>query len=100
MQRLMSQFETRRPAFADDQLLPLLVKHNVVVNAQPPDEGRAFGQTILLGFGPTILLVLLFILFLRPSSRLGMSGLGRSRAKRYQMTGGRTTFDDVAGIEE
>ena len=95
-----TQFETRRPAFADDELLALLVKHKVVVNAQPPDEGRGLWQTLLFGFGPTILLVGLFLLFLRPSSRLGMSGLGRSRAKRYQLTGGRTTFDDVAGIEE
>lgn len=30
----------------------------------------------------------------------GMMGIGRSRARRYDLGQGRVTFDDVAGIDE
>ena len=56
-----TDFETIRPAFADDGLLQLLLARDVVVNAEPTDEGRSLLFTILLSFGPVILLVALFI---------------------------------------
>jgi len=58
-------FETERPAFADDELMALLINEDVVVNARPPDEGRPVWEALLIGFGPTILLVALFILIMR-----------------------------------
>jgi cell division protease FtsH len=97
-----TEFETTRPAFADDELLQMLIAEDVVVNARPPEEARSLLATLLLSFGPTILLVALFIFLLRRvgSAAGGLSGLGRSRAKRYEATSQRTTFEDVAGIEE
>ncbi|HMO00831.1 MAG TPA: ATP-dependent zinc metalloprotease FtsH [Miltoncostaeaceae bacterium] len=98
-----SAFETQRPAFADDQLLQLLIDQDVVVNAEPIDEGRSLLATILLSFGPVILLVLLFVLLMRRAAGGAggaISGLGRSRAKRYDATAQRVTFADVAGIDE
>jgi cell division protease FtsH len=95
-------FETQRPAFADDALFESLREHDVIVNAEPPDETRPLWETLLIGFGPTILLVVLFVLLMRRASAGagGIGGFGRSRARRYERTEQRTTFEDVAGIEE
>ncbi|MEZ5102515.1 MAG: ATP-dependent zinc metalloprotease FtsH [Thermoleophilia bacterium] len=95
-------FATERPAFADDGILELLVEEGVVVNAHPPESGRSLLATLLLTFGPVILLVALFVWMMRRAGggAGGLTGLGRSRAKRYDASQHRTTFDDVAGIEE
>jgi cell division protease FtsH len=98
------KFKTVQPAFSqDNQLLQLLIKNNVEVNAHPLDQGRSFWATLLIGFGPTLLLVGLFLLIARRAAGAaggGLTGLGRSRAKRYEASEQRTTFDDVAGIDE
>ena len=72
------------------------------MNAEPLDTGAPWWQNLLLGFGPTILfLVLLFWLMRRAGNVQGMLGaFGRSRARRYQPSGDRVTFADVAGIDE
>ncbi len=96
-------FETERPAFAEDDLLVFLHQHGVVVNAEPADAPPPLWQQLLIGFGPTLLLLwLLFGMFRRAGSALGagIGGLGRSRAKIYDASGHRTTFADVAGIED
>ena len=36
----VTNFKTERPAFVDDELLALLQRTNVIINAKPPDEGR------------------------------------------------------------
>jgi cell division protease FtsH len=96
-----TEFETTRPAFADDRLLELMIAKGVVVNANPIEEGRSLLVQILLFFGPTLLLIGLFVfLARRTGGAAGLSGLGRSRHKRYEATQHRTTFDDVAGIDE
>jgi cell division protease FtsH len=96
------EFQTERPAFADDELFQLLAREDVVVNARPLEEPRSLLLTILFSFGPTLLLVGLFLLLMRRAATggAGLSGLGRSRARRYEASEHRTTFDDVAGIEE
>jgi len=96
-------FQTEIPAFADDNALSrLLQQKGVVVNAQPLDTGAPWWQNLLLGFGPTILfLVLLFWLMRRAGNVQNVLGsFGRSSARRYQPTGDRVTFADVAGIDE
>jgi len=97
-------FETVRPTFAqDDELLKLLLEKKVEVNARPIDEGRSFLATLLISFGPTLLIVGLFIYFLRRSAAAAGGGalaLGRSKAKRYDASTQRVTFEDVAGIDE
>jgi cell division protease FtsH len=96
-------FETVRPVFAqDDELLNLLLDKHVEVNARPIDEGRPFLATLLISFGPTLLIVGLLIYFLRRSAAAGGGAfaLGRSKAKLYDASATRVTFDDVAGIDE
>ncbi len=97
-------FETVRPVFAqDDELLKLLLDKKVEVNARPIDEGRGFLATLLINFGPTLLIIALVIYFIRRSASAAGGGalaLGRSKAKRYDASALRVTFEDVAGIDE
>jgi cell division protease FtsH len=96
-------FKTEIPAFANNDALSLLLQRKgVVVNAEPLDTGAPWWQNLLLGFGPTILFVfLLFWLYRRAGNVQNVLGsFGRSNARRYQPSGDRVTFADVAGIEE
>ena len=55
-------FETTIPTFANtDALSSLLQDNDVVIEAEPVNEGRGFLLNLLLGFGPVILLVVLFV---------------------------------------
>ena len=102
----VTKFKTEVPAFIDpSELTRLLAEQNVVINAEPPDEGRSLWVTLVLGFLPTILLVGFFIWLFRRQTGAGgggiLGGFGRSTARR--VTSGeqeRVTFDDVAGIDE
>ncbi len=100
----VTDFRTQRPAFGDDQLVQTLIDKGVEVNAEP-EEAASWWQQVLIGFGPMLLFIALLIWFLRRASA-GMSGgglgnLGRSKAKLYRPESGpRTTFADVAGIDE
>src|SRR5512133_3330266 len=99
----VDKFKTQVPAFIDTaDLTNLLAEKNVVINAKAPDSGRSAFWTLILGFGPTILLVGLFVYFARRASAGGaLGGFGRSQARRVQPdTQSRVTFKDVAGIDE
>ena len=99
------KFETEIPTFANErELSQLLEQENVTINAEPPGE-RSLLETILFSFGPTLLLVGLFIFFLRRAAGAGGAGgalgqFGRSRAKLVESEKQTVNFDDVAGIEE
>jgi cell division protease FtsH len=96
-------FQTQRPTFANDDLLTLLQEQKVQISAEDPEAPPPFWQQVLFGFGPTLLLLWLFFrMWRRAGSALGgLGGLGRSKAKLYQADSGpRTSFDDVAGIED
>ena len=97
-----ARFVTEIPSFADtNQLSRLLQQHGVVVNAKPIDNGGPLWKSLLLGFGPTIiLLLLLFWIFRKMSGSRTAGALGRSRARRYQPGRETVTFADVAGIDE
>jgi cell division protease FtsH len=100
-----TRFQTELPTFANgSQLQTLLVDHKVVINAHPIDTAPSLLEQILLGFGPTLLLVGLFVLLARRMAGAGGGGplgaFGRSRAQRYEGTERRVTFADVAGIDE
>jgi cell division protease FtsH len=100
-----TNFETQVPTFANErQLSELLEDQNVTVSAKPPGE-RSLLETLLFSFGPTILLVALFIWFFRRAAAGGGGGgvlgqFGRSRARRVEPSTQKVTFEDVAGIEE
>ncbi len=98
-------FKTEIPSFANDNALSALLEENkVTVNAEPPGE-RSLFETILFSFGPTILLVALFVWFARRAAGAAggggmLSQFGRSRAKRVESSEQTVTFADVAGIDD
>ena len=99
--RTSMQFKTQRPIFADPGLETLLEEKGVVIEAV--DESGSSWFTLLVGFGPTLLLIAAFVWISRRAAAAaggGLFGLGRSRAKRYSEEQPKVTFDDVAGIDE
>ncbi|WP_449486619.1 ATP-dependent zinc metalloprotease FtsH [Streptomyces avidinii] len=101
-----TKFVSQRPAFADDDLWAGLTKQNVVVTASPVVEQRSFLANLLISLAPMLLLVLLWVFIARRMSAGmgggGMGGLGRKAPpKPVELEGAkRTTFADVAGIDE
>ena len=97
-------FTTQRPSFATDDLFATLNAKGVTVNADPPDAPPPLWQQILVGFGPTLLFVGLLVWFSRRAAAglgAGLGGFGKSKATLYRPDAGpRTTFADVAGIDE
>ncbi|MDH2391368.1 ATP-dependent zinc metalloprotease FtsH [Streptomyces sp. HNM0663] len=99
------RFATQRPAFADDDLWAELTRQNVVVTAEPVYEEPNLLTNVLISLAPILLLVALWVFITRRmASRLGGAGgmLGRKAPPRpvELETGRRTTFADVAGIDE
>ncbi len=101
-------FATQRPSFASDNLEAALLKNNVSILAEPPNPPTPFWETLLLWFGPTLLIVFGFIYLMRRSAAaLGGGGaggilgrFGQSGARLYNPEHPDTTFADVAGIDE
>ena len=91
-------FKTQRPSFADAGLESLLDSKGVVLDAA--DQRNSSWFDLILSFGPTLLLVAVFVWISRRSASGGLFSLGRSRAKRYGADQQAITFDDVAGIDE
>ena len=98
-------FSTEVPTFwNDNQLTALLQAHGVQINATSPMPSSSLLGSLLLGFGPTLLIVGLFVLLARRAARGGAAGalgnFGRSQARRIDPATIRITFADVAGIDE
>jgi cell division protease FtsH len=101
----VEHFKTQVPTFVNtDQLTKDLQNSGVVLNAKNPDSGRNPLLTLILAFGPTILIIGgLIWLMRRAASMGGAGGLGafsRSRARLAEPGAMRVTFADVAGIDE
>ncbi len=99
-------FATEVPTFWNgSQLSALLQEKGVQINAKSTSSSPSLLSELLLGFGPTLLLVGLFVLVARRASAAGgglggLSAFGRSQARRVDPQQIRVTFADVAGIDE
>jgi cell division protease FtsH len=99
-------FKTQVPSFWNgSQLSALLQEKGVQINAKNPNPGTSLLAELLLGFGPTLLIVGLFVLLARRAAKAGgamgaLGNFGRSQARRVDPEKIRVTFDDVAGIDE
>ena len=98
-------FSTQVPSFWNDsQLTQLLRSKGVQVNAQAVGGGTSILGEVLLGFGPTLLLVGLFVLLANRARRGGglsaLGNFGQSQARRVDPEKITVTFADVAGINE
>ena len=102
--RTYTKFVTQRPAFADDNLWAELIKDDVTVTAEPVVQERSFLANLLISLAPILLLVLLWVFIARRMSGGlgGVGALGRKAPPRpVELEGAkRTTFEDVAGIDE
>jgi cell division protease FtsH len=99
-------FATQVPSFWNgSQLSALLQKKGVQIKAEPTSTSQSVLAELLLGFGPTLLIVGLFVLIARRAAKGGgamgaLGNFGRSQARRVDPEKIRVTFDDVAGIDE
>jgi cell division protease FtsH len=97
-------FVTELPEFTDNKaLLALLVSKGVVINATSPSTRTSVFVTLLLSFGPALLIVGLFVWLMRRAAggvSGGISAFGRSRAQRVEPRQQHVNFNDVAGIDE
>ncbi|GAA2517889.1 ATP-dependent zinc metalloprotease FtsH [Streptomyces gobitricini] len=100
------RFTTQRPAFADDDLWAQLTKQNVTVTAEPVLERPSLLANLLFSLAPLLLLVVLWLFIarrVRGGAGFGAGGmLGRKGPPKpvEPEAGRRTTFADVAGIDE
>ncbi|HEX3974893.1 MAG TPA: ATP-dependent zinc metalloprotease FtsH [Solirubrobacteraceae bacterium] len=101
-----TSFTTQIPSFADTaSLFKSLRAEGVTINAQPTNKGPSVAESLIFGFGPTLLLVALFVFIARRSAGAsggagGLMSFGRSRARRVEASDQHITFEDVAGIDE
>jgi cell division protease FtsH len=82
-------------------LVPRLEAKGVEIKAIPLAGERTFWD-LLIGWFPMILLIGVWIFFMRQMQGQGGKAMsfGKSKARMLSETKGRVTFDDVAGIDE
>ncbi len=99
-------FATQVPTFwNNDELTSMLQAHHVQIDAQSTVRSTSVLESVLLGFGPTLLIVGLLVFFMRRAAKSGggmgaLSAFGRTKARRIDPATIRITFADVAGIDE
>jgi cell division protease FtsH len=93
-------FQTYTPD--DPTLAQRLTDKGVTVVAKPDDEGVSPLLHLVLSWFPMLLLVGVWVFFMRQMQAGGgrAMGFGKSRARMLTEKQGRVTFEDVAGIDE
>ncbi len=97
-------FETVKPPVADLDLMPTLIQNNVRVEGKEP-ERQGFMTQLFLSVLPILLILAIFIFFMRQMQGGGKGGggpmtFGKSKARLLSEDQIKTTFADVAGVEE
>ncbi len=92
-------FKTYAPK--DSGVVPLLKQKGVRIAAKPADDSPWY-LTVLVSWFPTILLIAIWIFFMRQMQAGGGKAMsfGKSRARLLTESSKKVTFDDVAGIDE
>jgi cell division protease FtsH len=85
----------------DPEFIKLLRQKNVQISVEPPEESPWY-MTYFISWFPMILLVGIWIFFMRQMQSGGGKAMsfGKSRARLMTETAEKVTFEDVAGIEE
>ena len=94
------KFSTYSPN--DPNLIEKLTERGVSISAAPIDEKMPSLLGVLLSWFPMLLLIAVWIFFMRQmqGGKGGAMGFGRSKAKMMNELKGKITFNDVAGVEE
>ena len=97
-----TRFSTTVPNNDNGVLMDTMLRSGVKITAVPPERASLLQQLLIQAF-PVVLLVLLFVYFMRqmqsPNGR-GALNFGKSRARLMSEDSISITFDDVAGVEE
>ena len=93
-------FKTFAPS--DPTLIERLYNRGVSISAKPAKEGGSVLLNILISWFPMLLLIAVWIFFMRQMQGGGgkAMGFGKSKAKLLTEKNGKVTFDDVAGVDE
>lgn len=100
-----TQFRSVMPLIGDDQLLNDLFENDVEVIANEPEQ-RSIWTDLLLSIFPILIIVALFLFFMRQMQGGGAGGkggpmsFGKSKAKLLGEDQIKITFADVAGVDE
>ncbi len=94
-----SSFKTYAPD--DPDLISQLREQGVAIEAEP-DEANSFWMSLMVSWGPILLLIAVWIFFMRQMQSGGGKAMsfGKSRAKLLSESQAKITFNDVAGIDE
>ena len=86
----------------DPGLVERLSKKGVKITARPPEEDVPSILGVLVNWFPMLLLIGVWIFFMRQMQSGGgrAMGFGKSKAKLLTERHGRVTFEDVAGVDE
>ncbi len=86
----------------DPEMINKLRQRGVRINAQAAEDGTPPLFAILLNWFPMLLLIGVWIFFMRQMQSGGgkAMGFGKSKARLLTERQGRVSFDDVAGIDE
>jgi cell division protease FtsH len=98
------RFETVRPAISDPKLIDDLLENNVVVEGKMPEQ-QSLWQQLLVATFPILIIIAIFMFFMRQmqggaGGKGGPMSFGKSKARMMSEDQIKTTFDDVAGVEE
>ena len=88
--------------FLDRGLIGDLIAHDVQFDVRPREEG-SFLMTLLVSWGPMLLLIGVWIYFMRQMQGGGKGGafsFGKSKARMMDESANTVTFADVAGCDE
>jgi cell division protease FtsH len=95
------KFTTYSPT--DPWMVSDLLKNNVAVEAKP-EEKQSLLMSIFISWFPMILLVAVWIFFMKQMQGGGKGGgpfsFGKSKARQLDQSSNKTTFADVAGCDE
>jgi cell division protease FtsH len=100
-----STFTTTRPIYVqDNQLMDDLFAHQVEVLGEQPQSDSIWSQLLVASF-PILIILAIFFFFMRQmqggaGGRGGPMSFGKSKAKMLEGGKVKTTFKDVAGVEE
>ena len=95
-----AKFKTYSPNYPN--LVERLTEKGVAISAGPSEDKMPSFLGILLSWFPMLLLIGVWIFFMRQmqGGKGGAMGFGKSKAKLLTEAQGRVTFRDVAGVEE
>ena len=98
-----SQFQTIRPQVSDNKLMDDLLANEVEVIGKEPERQSLWTQLLVAAF-PILIIIALFVFFMRQmqggGGGKGPMSFGKSKARLLSEDQIKTTFADVAGVDE